>query len=115
MSNRIKKALACAGLTALVFCGAQTRAGADEQEAARKVTKKVPPVYPEVAKLARLSGTVKLIATVSPEGDVKSVRTLGGNAVFVPAAEEAVKKWKFEPAKKETGEVVAVAFGAPAQ
>jgi TonB family protein len=81
------------------------------QDAARKATKKVNPVFPEVAKLARLKGTVKLELTVTPDGAVKSVKTLGGNAVFIPAAEEAVKKWKFETAKEESVETVSVGFG----
>ncbi len=86
---------------------------AEETAALRKVTKKVLPVSSKVAKQARISGTVKLVAVVSPEGTVTSVRVVGGNALFVAAAEEAVKQWKFEVAKEETAEGVAIRFENP--
>ena len=114
MSNTLKNATIWLSLAAVaVGVGALRSVGADEPEAARKVTKKVPPVYPPIALQARLTGTVKLLLTVTPEGAVKSVKTLGGNAVFVPAAEEAAKKWKYEVSKKESNEAVAISFGAP--
>ena len=86
---------------------------AQEQDTARKVTKRVPPVYSKVAQAARMAGTVKLQAVVSPEGNVKSVRTTGGNPIFVTSAEEAVKQWKFEVAKKETTESIVLKFERP--
>jgi TonB family protein len=114
MSNTLKNAAMLLSLAALAAGVVAPRpASADDQEAARKVTKKVAPVFPEIARQARLSGTVKLMLTVTPEGAVKSVKTVGGNAVFVPAAEEAVKKWKYEAAKKESTESVAVNFAPP--
>jgi len=85
--------------------------GAQELDEERKATKRVSPVYPQVAKLAKLSGTVKMVVVVTAEGAVKSVRTLGGNPVLVPAAEVAVKQWKFEVAKRETSSLVAISFG----
>ena len=116
MSNSIKNAALWLSLAALAAgVVAPKPVSAQEQEAARKVTKRVTPIYPPIALQARLKGTVKLMLTVTPEGTVKSVKTLGGNAVFVPAAEEAAKKWKFEVSKKESNEVVAVNFGDPAQ
>jgi TonB family protein len=84
-----------------------------EETALRKVTKKVMPVYSLIAKKARLTGTVKMLALVSPDGSVKSVHVLGGNALFVGAAEEAVKQWKFEVAPKETTEPVSLKFENP--
>ena len=84
-----------------------------EETALRKVTKKVMPVYSLVARKAHLTGTVKMLALVSPDGTVKSVHTLGGNPLFVAAAEEAVKQWKFEVAPKETTEPVSLKFENP--
>jgi TonB family protein len=83
---------------------------AEEAATARKVTKKVMPVVSKIAKQSRITGTVKLVAVVSPEGTVTSVRIVGGNALFVAAAEEAVKQWKFEVAKEETAETLAIKF-----
>ena len=83
---------------------------AAQDEAARKVTRRVVPQYPDVAKRWHLAGTVKMTATVAPDGGVKAVKTLGGNAVFVLAAEEAVKQWKYEVATKETTQSIALVF-----
>ena len=54
-------------------------------------------------------GTVRLLLIVAPDGTVKSLKTLGGNAVL-SAAEIAMKQWKFEPAKEQTHESVAFKF-----
>jgi TonB family protein len=86
------------------------RAQPEEPGAARKVTHKVVPSYPEIAKRWHLAGTVRMTATVAPDGAVKSVKTLGGNAILVLAAEDAVKQWKYELAPKETTEAVALVF-----
>ena len=93
---------------ATLFVAPALRAAQDDT--ARKVTKKVVPLFPEIAKRMRLTGTVKMTATVAPDGAVKAVRTLGGNAVFVVVAEDAVKQWKYELSTKETTESIALVF-----
>jgi outer membrane biosynthesis protein TonB len=102
------------GWVAAVLIGATLFAApalrAEQDEAARKVTRKVVPQYPDIAKRWHLAGTVKMTATVAPDGAVKAVKTLGGNAVFVLAAEEAVKQWKYELSTKETTESIALVF-----
>jgi TonB family protein len=100
------------GMLLLALMAVARLAGAQELDEERKATKRVPPIYSPVARAAKLSGTVKMVVVVTPEGAVKSVRTVGGNPVLVPAAEEAVKKWKFEVAKRETSTLVAISFGA---
>jgi TonB family protein len=76
----------------------------------RKVSARVAPVYPELAKKMHIHGMVRVEATVRPNGSVKSTRVLGGNPVLIDAAQEAVGKWKFEPNQNETTEVVQVSF-----
>jgi TonB family protein len=76
----------------------------------RKVTARVAPTYPELARRMRIQGTVKIEAIVRPNGIVKSTRIVGGSPVLVEAASDAVKKWKFEPAQGETTEVVQLTF-----
>jgi outer membrane biosynthesis protein TonB len=41
---------------------------------------------------------------------VKSTKVLGGHPLLVSAAEDAVKKWKFEPAAQEDSGVVEFTF-----
>jgi TonB family protein len=93
---------------ATLFVAPGLRAAQDD--ASRRVTRKIVPQYPDIAKRWHLAGTVKMTATVAPDGAVKTVKTLGGNAVFVLAAEEAVKQWKYEVATKETTESIALVF-----
>jgi len=90
------------------LAGAQS-AGADTASG-RKVLTRVQPPYPELAKKMHLHGTVRVEAVVRSNGTVKSTRVLGGNPVLGEAAEDAVAKWKFDPAPSETTEVVQLAF-----
>ena len=89
------------------FASAQSGANSD-----RKISARVAPVYPELAKKMHIHGTVRVEAIVRPNGTVKSTRVLGGNPVLVQSAEDAVSKWKFEPTQGETTEVVQLAFEA---
>ena len=63
----------------------------------RAVKSRVSPVYPEIAKRMRVTGTVKLEVTVDAAGMVKDVKTVSGNHMLSTAAEEAVRKWRFVP------------------
>ena len=113
MLNELRKAVWSSLLTLGLAGMAAWPAGAQEAEVARKVTKRVVPAYPLFAQQARLAGTVRLLLVVAPDGTVKSLKTLGGNAVLASAAEIAMKQWKFEPGKNETNESVAFKFDPP--
>lgn len=77
---------------------------------ARKVTERVAPAFPDLAKKMGIQGMVKVEVVVKPNGTVKSTRLLGGSPVLVDAAVDAVKKWKFQAAQNETTEIIQVAF-----
>lgn len=62
----------------------------------RKI-RSVNPVYPEIAKQARVQGVVILEATISPRGHVTAVRVLRGIPLLDEAAIDAVKQWVYEP------------------
>ena len=76
----------------------------------RKVKTAVKPDYPTVARQMRVTGTVRLEATVAPDGKVRDTKVLGGSPLLVQEAVTAVKKWKYEEASKETVETVEVIF-----
>jgi protein TonB len=57
------------------------------------------PVYPALAKTARVEGTVVLEGTVNVRGKVENLRVVSGHPMLVDAAIHAVKKWKYRPAK----------------
>ena len=89
------------------FCALPSRVSGQES---RKALVKPTPKYPEVAKRMSLTGTVKIEITVAPNGEVKNTNVIGGHPILVDAALEAVKRWKYEPAKTETTVVVQFDF-----
>jgi TonB family protein len=61
------------------------------------VVKKVQPVYPELAREARIVGRVGLKVVITPQGDLGKVQLIYGHPILAPAAMDAVRKWKFRP------------------
>lgn len=58
----------------------------------------VEPVYPEIARRARVSGTVILEARIDPNGNVINTEVLRSIPLLDQAAIDAVRQWKYEPA-----------------
>lgn len=83
---------------------------AQDSAAKRKVSHRVVPDYPAVARQMNITGKVKIEAIVEPDGHVKSTRAVGGSPLLVESAEKALKNWKFEPGPKETTEVIEFDF-----
>ena len=106
----MRKALSSIALAIAVLASFAVAQNATAPVSDRKVSSRVAPAYPELARKMRLQGIVKIEAIVKPNGTVKSTRVLGGNPVLVDAATEAVNKWKFEPGPSETTEVVQLTF-----
>ena len=59
--------------------------------------KKVAPVYPPLARQARIQGTVMLRVVIDKAGDVANIQLISGHPMLAPAAMEAVKQWKYQP------------------
>ncbi|HEX4425550.1 MAG TPA: energy transducer TonB [Terriglobales bacterium] len=76
----------------------------------RKVVSKITPQYPALARTMHLSGVVKVEALVSSNGVVKNVSVKGGHPLLVQSATDAVRKWKWETASRESTESVEVRF-----
>jgi TonB family protein len=57
----------------------------------------VPPVYPALARQARISGAVVLRAVIGTDGAVEGLQLVTGHPMLAPAAIEAVKQWKYRP------------------
>jgi TonB family protein len=94
------------GAIAWLLAAALASGAAEE----RAVKTRVPPVYPEIAKRMRITGIVKLDATVDADGKVIDVKTISGFHVLSVAAEEAVRKWRFAPADAQSTESVEIRF-----
>ena len=76
----------------------------------RRVKSKIEPVYPDLARRMNVTGTVKVMIVIAPNGSVKSAKALGGHPLLIEPAVEAVKKWKYEPAQDETTTTVQFTF-----
>jgi len=55
------------------------------------------PVYPQIAKEARVAGTVVIQATISKGGLVENLRAVSGPTMLRQAALDAVKSWRYKP------------------
>jgi TonB family protein len=62
-----------------------------------KPIRRVEPVYPELAKEARVQGKVTLKITVDKEGNVTDVSVIAGHPLLDDAAVNAVRQWKYSP------------------
>jgi len=83
---------------------------AADDHAERAIKQRVAPIYPELAKRMRVSGVVRIAATVAPDGTVSSTKTVSGNHMLSGAAEDAVHKWKFVAEPNESTVEVDVSF-----
>jgi len=55
------------------------------------------PIYPPIAKAARVSGTVVLQATIGKDGTIQNLRAISGPAMLQQSALEAVRRWRYKP------------------
>jgi protein TonB len=58
---------------------------------------KTTPIYPPIAKAARVQGTVVLQATISKTGAIENLKVVSGPAMLQQAALEAVRTWRYKP------------------
>ena len=56
-----------------------------------------PPVYPVLAKEARVGGTVHLDAVIGEDGHIENLKVLSGPPLLIEAAVSAVKQWTYRP------------------
>jgi len=62
-----------------------------------QLIRRVPPIYPPQAKTLRIEGKVVIDAMVTEDGSVRDLRVVQGQQVFVGAAVDAVKQWRYKP------------------
>jgi protein TonB len=58
---------------------------------------KTAPVYPPIAKTARVQGTVVIQATISKTGAIDNLHVVSGPTMLRQAALDAVKTWRYSP------------------
>ncbi len=62
-------------------------------------TRNVDPIYPYVARMARIGGVVVLEAVITAAGRVADVRVTDSAPLFDEAAVAAIRQWQYEPAQ----------------
>jgi protein TonB len=71
------------------------RVGGNVQQA--NLIRKVQPVYPPLAKQARIQGVVRLNAIIGKDGTIQNLQLVSGHPMLVQSATEAVKQWVYKP------------------
>ena len=59
--------------------------------------RRVQPVYPALARSARIQGVVVLQAVISRQGTIENLGVVTGHPMLVPAAIDAVRQWRYRP------------------
>jgi len=59
--------------------------------------RRVTPLYPPLAKSARIQGEVVLSAIISKAGTIEDLQVVSGHPLLVTAAIEAVRQWRYRP------------------
>ncbi len=59
--------------------------------------RRVEPVYPQLARTARIQGSVVLEAIIGKDGMMQRLQVLSGHPLLAPSAVEAVRQWRYKP------------------
>jgi protein TonB len=58
---------------------------------------RVEPIYPPLARAARIQGQVRLQAIINRDGRIENLQALSGHPMLVQAALDAVRQWRYRP------------------
>jgi TonB family protein len=91
----VSAAMAAAALPPPANGAQRIRVGGMVQSA--NLIRKVTPVYPPLAKQARIQGTVRFTALISTEGNIINLQLVEGHPLLVQSAQQAVEQWQYKP------------------
>jgi TonB family protein len=63
---------------------------------AAKIATMVQPVYPQLARESKVTGTVRLHAIIATDGTVRELNVVSGPPLLLQSALDAVRKWKYQ-------------------
>jgi len=69
----------------------------DPKVAETRLTGRVEPQYPQMAKIAHIQGDVVLHILIDKQGHVAKVKQKSGHPILIQAAIDAVNKWDYQP------------------
>jgi TonB family protein len=64
-----------------------------------QLVKQVVPVYPQMARTARVEGAVTVDAIIQPSGKLTELKVVEGHPLLIDAALQALRQWRYKPAK----------------
>jgi TonB family protein len=76
----------------------------------RRLITRVEPQYPETLRQLNIGGTVRLLLTIAPKGNVQNVDVLGGNPILAESAAAAAKQWIYSPSSSRTTTEITIPF-----
>ncbi len=71
------------------------RVGGQVQSA--RLTSQAMPVFPPLARQARIQGSVRLEAIIGKEGSIENLEVVSGHPLLLQAALDAVRRWRYQP------------------
>lgn len=54
------------------------------------------PIYPQLARAARVQGTVKIQAIINADGTIEKLQVMSGPPLLIQAAKDAVSRWRYQ-------------------
>jgi protein TonB len=100
-------------ILAIALAGIVCSAFAEGQMESPVPVRTVPPTYPYEMRREGVSGLVNVNCMIDEKGDVQDPKVeKATNDKFIQPALDALKKWKFKPAKRD-GTVVAIRVNIP--
>ena len=64
---------------------------------AARIVRRVLPIYPPLARTARISGVVRLQAIIAVDGSIAELNVISGHPLLIASAVDAVKQWLYKP------------------
>jgi TonB family protein len=74
---------------------------------------KVNPLYPPLARAARIEGDVRLQAVVAEDGTVEKVQVVSGHPFLIAAVIGSVKQWRYQPLAESALIEITISFRLP--
>lgn len=62
-----------------------------------KITNKIRPAYPPLAKMSRIQGTVRFNTLIGQDGTIKALALVSGHPLLAESARAAVEQWQYQP------------------
>jgi TonB family protein len=69
----------------------------DSKELDGRLTTRVDPNYPQMARIAHIQGDVSIRVLINTDGRVAKLKAVSGHPILIQSAMDAVKQWVYKP------------------